>query len=109
MAPADEGSTERGARGARRPRAVLGLSGGTEDDDRRPLFPLLCQNYPPALLAEAERVGCAFVAAWPPDAEELGMVVAQALARAPDASGGVAPPVPTLAQTLGRVIAVWGL
>lgn len=47
------------------------------------LKPGLSQVYPLALLAEAERIGCPFVVAWPPDLADLRMVATQAVTLAP--------------------------
>jgi len=74
------------------------------------LFPLLRQAYPVALLAEAERLGCAFVAAWPPHDPEMRLVVEQALSRSSVVRDG--PPGVARAargEPAGRVIALWGL
>jgi len=67
-----------------------------------PAFSGWAEPYPPALLAEAERMGCAFVASWPPDPAELGMVATEAVALARRAVGGALPGYAAHARALAR-------
>jgi len=73
-----------------------------------PAFSGWAEPYPPALLAEAERMGCAFVASWPPDPAELGMVATEAVTLARRAGSGALPGYAAHARALAaaRVIVI---